>query len=134
MHPLLLQACYRIAQFIIRSVLKSADQSDVTSGLRDHKSNSNRRKRHRIANNLDVGRDLFTVTLDLQLNGLQTITAHVLRNLFAGPVDRLLAVDFQDSIAKAQAGARGGRAVDNRLNIDAVVVTQNLHADAIETR
>jgi hypothetical protein len=52
--------------------------------------------------------------------------------LFAGPVARVLAVDFDDPIAILEPEFSGRCAVDDGLNVDAVAMAENSDADAVE--
>src|SRR5205807_10003249 len=122
----------RFAQFVVGRVLKSADQTDISRAGTDHEGVANRRKRNRVANDLKVKRDFFAGPLDLDVHRTQTIAAHVPGNFFAGPFPRIFAVDLDDAISGSETGARSGCVFYYRLNVDAVVVTKNLNADAVE--
>ncbi len=124
----------RIAQFVIGSVLKAADQTDVAGGGVEHEGVANRGERHRVADNLNVDRGFFAGALNFQLHGLAAYAADIFRDFVAGPIASVLAVDFDDAVAKAQARARRGRAFNDRLNVNAVVVTIDLHTNSVKAR
>ena len=112
-HALFFQAGNCLAQLVIAGVLKSPDQSDVARSGRNHKTITNRGQRHGVAHDLDVERYLFTGTLDFQQYFLAALTANIARYFFAGPIARVLAVDFYDAVAIAEPGARSRSPLDN---------------------
>src|SRR5436190_22889728 len=115
-------------------MLEAAYQSDISSALRDHERVSNRGQRHRVAGDAEGDRDFFTRALDLQLHRAAAIAADVFGNLFTGPVARIFTVNFKNAIAVTQARPRRRRSVHHRLNVNAVIVTQNLDTYAVEAR
>src|SRR5436190_1868803 len=133
-HALLLQVSNIVAQFIVGGMLETADESDVTRTDRDHERVANRREGDCVATDLDSEQDLFAGAFNFQFDLFPTIAAHVFGNFITVPIKRVLPIDFENAISVTQASAICGRAVDDRLNVDAVIVPQNLYADAVEAR
>src|SRR5436189_6263884 len=122
---LLVKVSNIVAQFIVGGMLETADESDVTRTDRDHERVANRREGDCVATDLDSERDLFAGAFNFQFDLFPTIAAHVFGNFITVPIKRVLPIDFENAIAVTQASAICGRAVNDPLNIDAVIVLQN---------
>ncbi len=132
-HAILLEAGNSFAEFVVAGVLKAADQSDIARAGANHEGVADRRQRYGVADDPKVSRHFFSGSLNFQLHFFTAFAADVLRNFFARPFARVFTVHFDDTIAIAQSRPRCRRSLDHGLNVHAVIVSQNLHADAVKT-
>ncbi len=134
LHPLATQRFERLRQLLRGRVREAAGQADVADAGADHEGVADRGLRDARALDGEVERRLAPGALDLDGDGLAFGAAHGLRDGQRRPLARVLAVDLDDAVAEAQAGLGGGRALDGRLDVDAVAVAEDGDADACEAR
>src|SRR5262249_6559282 len=111
-HSLFFEPFHRFTQLIVAGTLKTASETNVAGARTNHVRVANGWQRHRVANDREIQWRFRTRALHLKRHRSAERAAHILRDLFAGPTARVLAVDFENAIAILQTMLRSRRAFD----------------------
>src|SRR6185436_11605879 len=114
--------------------LKASGQTDVAGAGTNHVRVTNGRERHGITYNREIQRRFRTHALDFDRYRFTQPAANILGNLFAGPILRVLPINFQNAIAILETELRSRSPLNGRLHVNAVAMLHDRDADAVEAR